>query len=66
MLGKISADDILKYLLLFAQKIDLTFHANCQETICMKCLILFPEKEHKKNNITLSSAEFAKGWVRII
>ena len=29
MLGKVSADDILKYFLLFRRKGVLTFHANC-------------------------------------
>ena len=39
-------DDI--FFLIFPRKQDLTFHANCLETICMKCHILFSEK-NKKN-----------------
>ena len=52
---------------IFSRKQDLTFHANClnpMETICMKCQILFSEK-NKKNIINLSSSELAKRAVTV-
>ena len=48
-LGKISADDILKYLLYFSQKtgFDMSCKLSPMETICMKFRILF-SGENKK------------------
>ena len=50
MLGKITADDILKYFSYFYRKIG--FAISCklspQETICMKCQSLFSGKNKKK------------------
>ena len=45
-LSKLSADDILKYLSYFSQKtgFDISCKLSPQETICMKCQILFPGK----------------------
>ena len=61
MLGKNSADDILKFFFFFSnfsQKTD--FDISCklspEETICMKCQNLFSGK-NKTNTIALSSAE---------
>ena len=52
MLGKNSADDILKDNIFsyFSQKTGLTFRASClqMETICMKCNILFSGKKLEK------------------
>ena len=46
------------------RKPDLTFHANCpMETICMKCLILFPGEN--KKNIKFSSAELAQRVIKV-
>ena len=47
MLGKISADDILKYffLIYFSRKWAWTFHA--KETVSMKCQSLFSGKNKK-------------------
>ena len=56
-----SLDDIQKY---FSQKMGFNISCNLSlvEIICMKCQILFSEK-NKKNIISLSSAEFAQRMV---
>ena len=63
---KFSADDILKYFFLFFQKIgvDISGKLSLNETICMKCQILFSGKNKKYIN-DLSSAEFAHRVVKI-
>ena len=55
MLGKISADDILKYFLIFPRKYisqKVYFDSSCklspQEAICMKCQSLFSVNINKK------------------
>ena len=69
MLGKNSADDILKYFSKISQKKDMPFQANCLLTICMKYQILFLEKKKKKKkkkerkkkkNSNVLSAAFAQ------
>ena len=57
----LSADNILKYFSYFSQKTgyDISCRLSPKETICMKCHILFSEK-NKKNIVNLSSAENAK------
>ena len=64
-LGKITADDILKYFSLFSQQtgIDISCKLSPSEAICMKCLILFLGKI-KTISITLSSAELAQRVVK--
>ena len=62
MLGKISADDILKYFLIFSQKkkalifsyffprkkgFDISCKLSPKETICLKCQSLFSGKYNK-------------------
>ena len=42
----------------------MTFHANCLETICIKCQNLFSGK-NKKNIISLASAEFAERMLKV-
>ena len=64
MLGKISAYDLMNSFSYISQKIGFDISCklspkNPKETICMKCQILF-NGENKKNNIKLSSAEFAR------
>ena len=61
---KNSADDIFKYLSYFPQEVlqigtDISCKSSPKETICMKCLSLFPRKS-KKNIINLSFVEFAQ------
>ena len=48
-LGKISADDILKYFSIFFQKtrFDISCKLSPMETICMKCQITFSGKNKK-------------------
>ena len=60
MLGKNSADNILKYLILiFPRKLALAFHANCPKgNICMKCQSFFSGKS-QTYIINLLSTEFA-------
>ena len=55
MLGKTSADDILKY---FSQNVgfDISCRLSPQETICLKCQNLF-SGENKKKHFNMSSAE---------
>ena len=67
-LGKISADDILKYFFLFFfffEKIG--FDTSCKlspkETICMKCQNQSSWKN--KKNINLLSAELAQRMVKV-
>ena len=52
------------FFLFFPEKEDLTFHANCFKSICMKCQILFSRK-NKKNITNLSSAELVKRVVKV-
>ena len=56
-----------KIFFLFFQKIG--FHTSCKfsplETICMKCQSLFSGENNKKNNISLSSAEFAQREIKV-
>ena len=63
---KFSADDILKYFSYFPQKTgyDISCKLSPKETICMKCQILFSEK-NKKNIINLSSAKNAQRVVKV-
>ena len=65
-LDKISVDDSFKIFFLFspANRIDNTCKLSPMETICMKCQILFSEK-NKKNIINMSSAEFSQTGVKI-
>ena len=42
----------------------LIFHANCLETICVNCQMLFSRK-NKKNVTNLLSAELAKKLVKV-
>ena len=46
--SRLQIDDI--FLIFFPRKKDLTFHANCLQTICMICQSLFPGKNKKKNS----------------
>ena len=57
------SDDILKY---FPQRLgfDISGKLSPTERICQKCQILFPVR-NKKNIINLSSAELAKGVVKV-
>ena len=60
-LGKFSADDILKYFLLFSPENRNTHFMQIVSTICMKCQILFSGE-----NITnLSPAELAKTAIKV-
>ena len=59
MLGKNSADDILKYLFYFFFP-----EKKALETICMKCLSLF-SGENKKHIIYLSCVEFVQREVYV-
>ena len=63
---KFSADNILKHFSNFSQNtgFDISCKLSLMETICMKCQILFSEK-NKKNIINLSSAELAKRVVMV-
>ena len=55
---------VWNFFLTFLRKQDLAFRANClQETICLKCQILFSGKN--KKNINLSSAELAQRVVTV-
>ena len=65
-LGKISADDSLKYFSYFFQKTgyDISCKLSPMEAICMKRQILFSGK-NKKNIISLSSAENAQRVVKV-
>ena len=51
MLGKILADDILKYFSYFSEKIG--FDISCKlfpnEKLCMKCQSLFSSKQKREN-----------------
>ena len=66
MLGKYSADDILKYFFLFfpETKFDISCKLSSMETICMKSQILISGK-NKKHITTLSSSESAKRIVNV-
>ena len=61
ILGKNSADDVLKYVSYFPRKWALTFFCKLfsKETVCMKCQSLF----YEENN--LSSAESAQRAVKV-
>ena len=52
--------------LFFSQKIgsDISYKLSPKETICMKCLILFPGKS-KKNILNLLSAEIARNMLSV-
>ena len=67
MLGKISADDILKYFSYDSYKIgsDTSCKLSPKETICMKCQLLFSRKS-KLNISSLTSAEFAHSLVFLV
>ena len=58
-LGLFSRKQIGDIFHIFHRKQDLTFHANCLETICMKFLILFSGK-NKKN---IERFEIGNGYV---
>ena len=59
ILGKIlSRRHAEVFFLIFPRKQDVTFHANCLQTICTKCQILFSGKI--RINVNLSSADFAQ------
>ena len=63
----ITVDVILKYFsYFFSQKIgsDISYKLSPKETICMKCLILFPGKS-KKNILNLLSAEIARNMLSV-
>ena len=67
MLGKISADDILKYFsYFFPQKIgfDISCKLSPKQKICKKSLSLF-SGENKNNMINLSFAELAQKGVKV-
>ena len=59
-------DDILKCITYFFQKtgFDISCKLSSMETSCMKCQILFSEK-NKKNITNLSSADLAQRVVKV-
>ena len=67
MVGKNSADDILKYLSDFIQKtgFDISCKLSPMETMCMKCQNIISRK-YEKYTINWSSAELVKGVVCVI
>ena len=64
---KFSADDILKYFLLFPRKQDLTFDANCLHWrhLAWTVKACFLGGKKKKNITNLSSAESVQGVVKV-
>ena len=57
LLGKISSRQHFKIFFLFFPEKRMTFHANCQVTICMKYQILFFGKNQKKKYFKMSSVD---------
>ena len=60
MLGKISADDNLKYFSYFSQQMGFDISYKLSRTICMKCQISFSGKKIKKKIRKLSSIFWEK------
>ena len=67
MLGKISADDILKYFLIFPRKLGFVISCKMSGDNLHKMTkpIFWERKKKKKKTYSLSSAEFAYGVVKV-